>query len=112
MTAHPNSCVTCGHHKRDHGILPAPGESQASSLQGCRRCDELSDHRFLSPQAADSMLAEHPDLLPAATRLQAKYFALEQAHRTYDLVTEALDDPPSYDQIIEWAKIYADFLLS
>lgn len=106
--SNPNSCITCGHHKRDHGLNP----SQSQSLQGCRRCDEIADHMFLSAQAADSMLAEHPDLLPATTRLQAKYFALEQAHKTYDLVTEALDDPPSHHEIIVWAEKYASFLLS
>lgn len=98
------NCVTCGHHKRDHDTLKSPG--------GCQRCIDIADHQFLSPEAADSMLAEHPDLLPANVRMQAKLYALEQAHKTYDLVTEALDDPPSYEKIIEWAERYAEFLLS
>lgn len=95
------NCVTCGHHKRDHD---KPG--------GCQRCTDIAEHQFLSPEAADSMLAEHPDLLAPSVRLQARLYALEQAHKTYDLVTEALDDPPPYTEIIVWAREYAEFLLS
>lgn len=112
LTSNPLLCVTCGHHKREHG-----------HGHGCQRCPEAHQHRFLSPSQAMGLIDEHPDLqinfegteMPPSIELQARLYALDMAVKSYDLITEVEDTPPDgdgRDWIKQTAETYLGFLMA
>lgn len=107
MSTNRKMCVTCAHHERDH-----------SHPLGCQRCSESHQHRFLSPTQAMGLIDEHPDLqfsgseIPPHIELQARLYALDMAVKSYDLVTEAQDEPLGADWIDQAAERYLAFLMS
>lgn len=124
--ANTTHCVTCGHHKSHH-----------SEPIGCDRCTEgEGNHRFMSAHQAQEwvnrQMAEptgrgrmgggrswddeppmddlEADIEDLSNEGQLRVFALQMAMRGYDLVTDAEDNPPGPEWILEEAKRYFSFL--